>query len=201
MMTDTTRFCRVSLNLFLTIAIVSLAIAGCTDSSPGRTTSTSAGLQELPTFNRDIAPIIFNNCTGCHRPGEIAPFELVTYKDVHKRAKQIAMVTASRYMPPWLPVSEPGHFMGQRSLSDREIATIKKWVKSGAPEGDPADLPLQPKFKEGWQLGEPDMIVTMPEPYVLAAEGTDVFRNFVIPVPIQSRHMSEQWNFDRTTSR
>jgi mono/diheme cytochrome c family protein len=140
---------------------------------------------DAPTFNRDVAPIVFENCAGCHRPGESAPFKLLTYRDVKRRASDILEVIGTGFMPPWLP--EPGYveFYGQRGLSGDEIDTIKRWVKGWSPEGDPADLPPLPSWPEGWQLGEPDLVVRMAEPYVLAAEGRDVFRNFVIPIPVE----------------
>jgi tetratricopeptide (TPR) repeat protein len=89
-------------------------------------------------------------------------------------------------MPPWLPEPGYGEFAGERRLSEDRIKTIQSWVEQGAAEGAPSDLPLAPKFKEGWQLGQPDLIVKMPRPYVLPAEGGDVFRNFVIPVPVET---------------
>jgi Tfp pilus assembly protein PilF/mono/diheme cytochrome c family protein len=137
-----------------------------------------------PTFTRDIAPVVYANCATCHRPGEAAPFSLLSYTDVKGRARQIADVTASRYMPPWPP--EPGHgeFQGERRLSDAQIATIRRWVDSGAPEGDPQDLPAAPTFANGWQLGTPDLVVTMPEPATVPAEGVDVFRTAIVPLAI-----------------
>ncbi|MGH9330770.1 MAG: tetratricopeptide repeat protein [Vicinamibacterales bacterium] len=137
------------------------------------------------TFSRDVAPIVFSRCAPCHRPGEVGPFSLLTYEDVKRRARQIASVTAARVMPPWPP--EPGHgeFAGERRLSHAEIATIQRWVASGAPEGNRADLPPAPTWKRGWQLGEPDLVVRMSEPYGVAPDGPDVFRKFVVPVPGQ----------------
>ncbi len=136
------------------------------------------------TFNKHIAPIIFQNCSGCHRSGQSAPFTLLNYQDVRKRASDIVTVTQSRYMPPWLP--EPGHgrFLGERRLTADQIGMIKQWADEGAAEGNPADLPTAPSWDSDWQLGKPDLVVRMPEPYQLAAEGTDVYRNFVLPVPI-----------------
>jgi Flp pilus assembly protein TadD len=139
-----------------------------------------------PTFARDIAPILYENCAACHHPGGSGPFSLLTFQDVRKRAREIVLVTERRYMPPWLP--EPGHgdFAGERRLSDAEIALIKRWAEEGAAEGDVADLPAPPAFAAGWQLGQPDLVVKMPEAYTLPAEGSDVFRNFVIPIPVSS---------------
>lgn len=135
-----------------------------------------------PTFNHDVAPILYDNCSGCHRPGEVAPFALLTYDDAAKRAKQLAAVTAARYMPPWKAEPGYGHFLNERRLTDEQIATIRDWANNGAPEGDGAEKPVAPKFSEGWQIGEPDQIVKMAKPYPLPAEGADVFRCFVIPL-------------------
>jgi tetratricopeptide (TPR) repeat protein len=139
---------------------------------------------EHPTFSRDIAPLVFANCSVCHRPGESAPFSLLSYEDVRKHAKQIAEVTASRFMPPWLPVEGYGKFVGERRLQEGEIGLFQRWHEDGAPGGDPAETPPVPEFIEGWQLGKPDLIVTMPEPYTLPADGRDVYRNFVLPVSV-----------------
>src|SRR5580704_9807289 len=106
----------------------------------------------VPTFNKDIAPIIFKNCSSCHRTGEVAPFELLHYSDVAKRAKLISTVTAKRYMPPWKPEPGFGEFKDAHRLTDAEIALIQRWADAGAPEGDPALKPEPPHFTDGWQL-------------------------------------------------
>jgi len=133
------------------------------------------------TFNEQIGPVIYANCTHCHRPGEVAPFPFSSYEDVRKRASQIVTVITTGFMPPWL--TEPGYneFVGERRLSVDEIGMIRQWVKEGAPEGDPGKRPEPPSFTEGWQLGSPDLVVELQEPYTLRAGGGDVFRNFVIP--------------------
>jgi Flp pilus assembly protein TadD/mono/diheme cytochrome c family protein len=138
------------------------------------------------TFNRDIAPIVFASCAACHRPGEAGPFSLLTYADVRSHARQIAAVTQQRIMPPWPPEPGKGVFAGERRLTEAQIALIRKWVDSGGAEGDPADLPSTPRFTEGWQLGEPDLVLTAPAPYPLAAGGSDVFRNLVFEAPVQA---------------
>ena len=113
-----------------------------------------------------------------------APFSVLDYDSVRRHARAIASAVQRRAMPPWLP--EPGHgvFAGERRLRDDQIALIAKWVESGAPEGNPADAPKPPTFSGGWQLGTPDLVLTLPEAYVLQPGSRDVFRNFVIPVPI-----------------
>jgi tetratricopeptide (TPR) repeat protein len=137
---------------------------------------------EPVTFNKHIAPLMLHHCSPCHRPGEAAPFSLLTYADVRKHAAQIVSVTERRYMPPWPPEAGYGDFAGVRRLNADQLRLIADWVKQGSIEGDAADLPAAPQFTEGWQIGPPDLVVQMPKPYRLAAGGGDVFRNFVIPV-------------------
>jgi Tfp pilus assembly protein PilF len=137
------------------------------------------------TFNRDIAPIIFQSCSTCHRPGEAAPFSLLTYSDVRKHARQIADVTKSRVMPPWLPEPQKLKFADEMRLSEDEINLIQTWVAQGEAEGNPAGLPPQPKFVEGWRLGEPDLVLKADKPFVLPPQGTDTYWNFIFRLPIQ----------------
>ena len=147
--------------------------------------SQAAGVDAQITFNRDIAPIIFRSCATCHRPGEAAPFSLLTYSDAKKHAHQIVDVTKSRIMPPWLPEPQELKFADEMRLSDAEINLIERWVEQGEMEGNPADLPPQPKFVEGWRLGKPDMILTAEKPLVLPPQGTDTYWNFIFRVPIE----------------
>lgn len=136
----------------------------------------------VPTFTRDVAPIVLENCAACHRPGGVAPFSLLDFAAAKKRAKEIVEVTTSRFMPPWLP--DPGsHFRGERRLNEAQIRTLRRWVEAGTPEGNPVHLPPIPPRREGWQLGEPDLVVTLPDEYPLPAEGRDVYRNFVAAIP------------------
>lgn len=138
--------------------------------------------QVTPTFAEHIAPLIYAKCAGCHRDGQAAPFTLLTYAQVKKRAEQIADITDERVMPPWH--ADPGvvEYANDRSLSDAEIALVQQWFKAGAPEGDPAKLPAPPKFPEGWKLGTPDFVAEAAEAYPVPVEGPDVYRNFVIPL-------------------
>lgn len=140
-----------------------------------------------PTFTTDVAPIVFKRCAPCHRPGEIGPFNLLTYADVRQRATLVADVVTRRVMPPWKPMApEPGlELADARALTDAEIATIRQWVAGGAVEGNARDLPSAPTFAVGWQLGAPDLVVSMPRPFVLPAAGADVFRTFVLPIPTE----------------
>lgn len=143
----------------------------------------AVGAADDPTYNRDIAPIIYGHCVSCHHPGGVGPFALTNYREVKKRAQQVQDVTGDHSMPPWKP--EPGHgdFVGKRRLADDQVALIARWVSTGAAEGNAADLKVKAEWKDGWQLGEPDLIITMPETYTLPADGHDVYRNFVIPSP------------------
>ena len=136
------------------------------------------------TYARQIAPILNANCVTCHRPGAIGPFSLTTYAEVEPRARRIAAVTERRYMPPWKPAPGFATFRNDRRISDADIDLIRRWVSAGAPEGDPGHLPPPPTWPDGWQLGQPDLVVTMPEPYALPAQGEDVYRNFAVAIPI-----------------
>jgi tetratricopeptide (TPR) repeat protein len=140
------------------------------------------------TFNHDVAPILYANCVTCHRAGQSAPFSLISLADVRKRAKQIAEVTASRYMPPWLPEHGYGEFIGERRLSDSEINILQQWVQQGAAEGGENLLPPLPSINSEWKLGQPDLVVETP-PYTLSAEGKDVYHNFVVAVPIPANRV------------
>jgi tetratricopeptide (TPR) repeat protein len=138
------------------------------------------------TFTKDIAPIVWNRCASCHRPGEIGPFSLITYDDVRRHATQIADVTARRLMPPWKPVAGTGDFQRARRLTDPELQSLQQWIAGGTPEGDASALPPPPNWSDGWQLGPPDLVVRMPEAYSVPADGGDVFRTFVMPIPVTS---------------
>jgi tetratricopeptide (TPR) repeat protein len=159
------------------IALLGLVVvsAGGIDTRPGT--------QAAPvTFTKDISPILFSHCTNCHRPDGNAQISLLTYDAVKRHATQIRTVTKSRYMPPWKPEAGYGTFVGERRLTDQQVQLIERWISDGLVEGDPSDLPPQPRWAPGWQLGEPDLVVTLPE-YTLRSDGTDLFRNFVVPIP------------------
>ena len=137
------------------------------------------------TFTETVAPIIYDHCVSCHRPGEAAPFSLISYEDVQKRGPMIARVTQSRFMPPWHAAHGYGDFAEQRRLTDQQIAVIGEWVRAGMPQGDPAKMPKLPVFTPGWQLGMPDLILEMPRGYEVPASGADVYRNFVFPLNLK----------------
>lgn len=136
------------------------------------------------TYHKDIAPIIYANCTGCHRPGESGPFPLTNYAEVSRRAMTISRVVNDRYMPPWHANTEVTKFLDVRQLDPVEITMIDRWIAAGKPEGNAADAPPAPAFTEGWKLGEPDLVLTMKESYLVPAEGRDIYRNFVLPLDL-----------------
>ena len=141
---------------------------------------------DAPTFASDIAPVIYANCMTCHRPGQAAPFSLITYDDVKKHGKTIVNVTGRRYMPPWHASRADGfpEFRDERHLADADISTLKRWVDLGMPIGNLADAPKPPTFPEGWALGQPDLILTLSQAIDVPAEGPDLFRNVVLPVDL-----------------
>lgn len=135
------------------------------------------------SYARHVAPLLFANCVQCHRPGEVAPFSLLTHDDAAKRADWLAEITGKHVMPPWHARSH-GEFRGERKLRASEISLLARWAEKGAPRGDEADLPIAPKFSDGWQLGEPDLVLRMDEAFEIPADGPDAFRFFVLPIPI-----------------
>ncbi len=138
-----------------------------------------------PTFNKEVAPILFGQCATCHRPGEAAPFALLTYEDAKKRGKLIAQVTQSKQMPPWKAETGDVAFRDDRRLKAEQIAVLQRWVAAGMPEGDKKDLPAAPTFASEWALGKPDLVVKMPKAYHVPAEGRDIYRNFAIALGLK----------------
>jgi tetratricopeptide (TPR) repeat protein len=180
---------------------VALCLLVACQREPQREATSPASSPRLVTFNRDIAPILFENCATCHRPISPtspeagskdplcvagAPFPLLDYESAQPRAREIARATLARAMPPWLPEAGHGEFANTRRLRDDQIALIQTWVEQGTPEGDPADKPPPPVFPAGWRLGMPDLVLKSAETYTLQSGRGDVFRNFVFPVPRSS---------------
>ena len=133
------------------------------------------------TFTKDVAPIFYNSCAECHRPGQIAPMSLMTYKDARPWARSIKDKVANRVMPPWLADPAYGHFSNDRRLTQKQIDTIVSWVDAGAPEGNEADLPAPPKFAEGWTIGQPDAVISLPEAISVPATGTIPYMYVKVP--------------------
>jgi mono/diheme cytochrome c family protein len=134
-----------------------------------------------PTFSKDVAPIVFAKCAACHRPGEVAPMSLLSFKDVRPWAGAIKEKVASRVMPPWHADRAYGTFRNNPSLSQDEIDTIVAWVNGGAPEGNPKDAPAVPTFTEGWQIGKPDQVFEMARDFEVPARGTIDYQYFEVP--------------------
>ena len=135
----------------------------------------------VPTYTKDVAPILFKNCTGCHRPGEIGPMSLLTYEDVRPRAKDIRDKVADGIMPPWHADKTHGTFANDRSLSEADKATLIRWANNGAPKGNPKDMPPAPTYTEGWTVGQPDVVLEMPVDYKIPADGFVEYEYFEIP--------------------
>ncbi|MEX0892586.1 MAG: tetratricopeptide repeat protein [Gemmatimonadota bacterium] len=147
-------------------------VAGCGPSGP-------------PTYSRDVAGLLHENCSSCHRPEGVAPFPLLTYEDAAAHADLIAATVASGRMPPWLPSVETPPLEGERRLSGEEIEMLGAWAAAGAPRGDAASEPAPPVWPDGWLLGEPDMVLEMRDTFHVPSGGHDHFRNFVLPVPLE----------------
>jgi Tfp pilus assembly protein PilF/mono/diheme cytochrome c family protein len=182
--------------LFLLVVAALLAGVLLAAQAPSSVSSGGEPPPTVVTFTRDIAPILWQHCASCHRPQQLGPFSLVTFEDVRPRSRELARAVNGRQMPPWKP--EPGHgdFVGVRRLSDAQIALIERWVAQGSRQGDPSDLPPPPTWAPGWQLGQPDLVVSMPEPYQLAGNGPDIFRTFVVPIPLTGRRYVRAMEFN-----
>jgi hypothetical protein len=144
------------------------------------TLGTSTMAAAAPTFSKDVAPIFYKRCVGCHRPKDIAPMSLIDYKSVRPWAKAIRESVVSKKMPPWFADPNHGHFANDPSLTRQEIETIRAWVEGGAPEGDPRFLPPAPKFTEGWAMGKPDIVIDIGEDYKVTP-GEDAYEHFIVP--------------------
>jgi Flp pilus assembly protein TadD len=180
----------------LLIGVTAAARHSATSGGQGATSGSRSASFDKPggaappqvTFARDIAPIVFHSCAPCHRPGEAAPFSLLSYADLKSHAHQITAVTERRIMPPWLPEPDSPRFADDLRLTAEQIGLLKAWVEQGAVEGDRSDLPAKPQFVEGWQLGTPDVIVKATKPFELPAGGSDTYWNFVFRTPVHRSH-------------
>ena len=152
------------------------------------------------TYTGQIASIVNTHCVVCHRPSAIAPFSLTTFEAVKARAQQIAQAVRSGNMPPWKPESVNGRFLGERRLPENDVELIHRWVNAGAPEGDLQLAQESPVWPEGWHSGIPDLVVTMPESYALPPD-SEVYRNFVIPIPIKEQRFVTAIELKPTTTQ
>ena len=157
-----------------------LAVAGARGAAAQ--TAPAAADTAPVTFNQHIAPILHGHCAQCHRPGGAGPFALLTFADASRRAAQLAAVTRSGFMPPWKADGHPGEFVAQPRLTTEQVAAIARWA--AAPVEGPGRPPAPPRWPEGWYLGEPDLVVTLPDGYTLPGEPSDVFRIFAVPLPV-----------------
>jgi Flp pilus assembly protein TadD len=173
------------------IVLVAASVrAGSVDAAKSVSAANSPNAQTASklTWSRDVAPILYNNCTTCHHPGGAGPFSLLTYADAKRWGAQVVKVTQSHYMPPWLPEPDHGDFADNRRLNDADIVKLRKWFDGGMVEGDLQAAPKAPAYESTWQMGEPDLILKQAQPFPLAAGGTDVFRNFAFPYPLKESH-------------
>jgi hypothetical protein len=131
------------------------------------------------TYTRDVAPILYKNCVVCHRPNDIAPMSLMTYKDAHPWARAIREAVVQRRMPPWHADPKVGEFLNDPRLSDADIATIDGWFRTGAKEGNPKDLPPAPVFSEGWHI-KPDIVFPIPE-FTVSGSSQDEYEYIYVP--------------------
>jgi tetratricopeptide (TPR) repeat protein len=189
---------------YTVLIVASVALAAACSRASSKPEPRAAAPQVV-TYSHDIAPILYQNCASCHRPIDDAaprptatsgssaaepvcvagaPFSVLDFASAHRHASDIASAVKRRAMPPWPPEGAHGLFANERRLTDDQIALIERWVAIGAPEGNPAETPKPPAATGGWQLGQPDLVLTLPEPYTLKPGTRDVFRNFVVPVPI-----------------
>jgi Copper type II ascorbate-dependent monooxygenase, C-terminal domain len=134
-----------------------------------------------PTFSRDVAPILFKNCVSCHRPGDIAPMSLLTYETARPWAKAIREQVAVGNMPPWHATQPHGTFSNDRRLSEKDKDTLIRWADGGAPKGDPKELPPVPKFADGWDIGTPDTVISIPRDFEVKESGTIAYQFFEAP--------------------
>ena len=169
------RLCRFGV-LLLAILWVSTVMT-----APPAASTQAPTPQAVPTFSKDVAPILYKHCTQCHRPGEIAPMSLLTYAEARPYAKAIRDEIADSNMPPWHADAPHGTFVNERKLSEAERDTLTRWASNGAPEGNPADLPTRPNYTDGWAIGKPDVVLEMAEDYKVPAEGMIEYQYFYIP--------------------
>jgi len=168
------------------LAAVALLAFAIPPSSPAQTAASD--LPTTLTWSHDIAPVLYKNCATCHHPGGGGPFSLLTYADARRWGPQILNVTQSRFMPPWLPEPGYGDFADVRRLNDDDRALLKRWITGGMAPGDLKAAPTQPHYDTTWQLGKPDLILKVTQPFTLQADGTDIFRNLILPYPLQQTH-------------
>lgn len=139
-----------------------------------------AAAETTPTYHREVARLLRDNCVECHRSGGVAPFPLETFAQAKGRKPMLRLVLEEGIMPPWFAAGEPGRWKNDRRLSEADKATLLAWIAQGTPEGDPAETPLAHAYPDGWRIGEPDLVFAMTEPYTVPAEGLVAQRYFEV---------------------
>ncbi|MBL0169838.1 MAG: cytochrome c [Gemmatimonadaceae bacterium] len=172
----TARFGKTRVLQLAGVAVV--ALAGLVGTRPSKTL---VAQDAAPTFTKDVAPILYKNCTTCHRPGGLGPFTLLDYDTAKKNVGDIRDAVKTGYMPPWHAEGPHGAFANDRRLSDTEKQTILRWIEAGAKKGDVKALPPAPVYATSWEVGTPDAVVTMPSDFTVPAAGTVEYQYFEIP--------------------
>jgi cytochrome c5 len=171
---------RLALGVVMISAMAAAAVVAASSARIGASPAPAPQV-DVPTWSKDIAPIVQKNCQVCHRPGEAGPFSLLTYQDARRRAAKIKDAVVDRVMPPWFADPHHGKFSNAMGLSASEIDTIVKWVDGGSPEGDPRDLPKPAEWVEGWGIGKPDMVFELPQPFDVPTSGVVEYQHVIVP--------------------
>jgi hypothetical protein len=170
-----------SMTEFLVLVLLTgMTVLGTEGSSP----SVSSDQAPIVTFNKDVLPILQNNCQTCHRPGGIGPMSFLTYESTRPWAKAIKSAVLSRQMPPWFADPHYGEFRNAPKLNEADIRTLAAWADNGAREGNAADKPADRDWADGWRI-QPDVVVSMAQPYHVSAKGAGEIREFFVPSPFK----------------
>ena len=159
---------RACFTLFLTVCSAAAAFA-------------QMGNMNAPTYTKDVAPILQKHCQSCHRPGEAAPFSMLSYEDTRPWAGAMKMAVRLKAMPPWYADPQVGHFSNDRSLSQKDIDTIVAWSTAGAPKGDANDMPPPVNFLEGWDIPKPDVTFQLPKEFAVPESGMVEYQYVIVP--------------------
>jgi len=158
-------------------AILAFCVAACSSAA----VFAQMGNMNAPTYSKDVVPILQKHCQSCHRPGEAAPFSMLTYEETRPWTGAMKMAVRQKVMPPWYADPQVGHFSNDRSLTEEEIDTIVAWVTAGAPEGDPNDMPPRLNFVEGWGIPKPDITFQLPKEFAVPKSGMVEYQYVIVP--------------------
>jgi mono/diheme cytochrome c family protein len=170
--------------ILATVLLNAVAIAAASPAALAQNATAptqNAAPHAAPTYSKDIAPILQKNCQSCHRPGEAAPFSMLTFAETKPWATAMKLAVQQKQMPPWFADPKYGHFSNNRALSEADIRTIIAWANAGAPEGDPKDLPPAVNWTQGWSIPKPDLVFQLPEPYKVPESGTVEYKYVIVP--------------------